>query len=194
MDAAHLGRSPYRVLIIEDDPSLRGGLAETLRDASMEVVETTTVQAALEQIKASQPQIILVSDALLHAQSGELGTRLRTEASPRRPLIILLGTAETSSETQSGGLESGADGYILRSIPMREFVARIEALANLQALEERASNLNRLLRAIRNVNQLIVREKTARRCFKKLVTFWLNRPVILAPGSSPLTRRDRCRV
>jgi len=159
MDAAHLGRSTYRVLIIEDDPSLRGGLAETLRDASMEVVETTTVQVALEQIKASQPQIILVSDALLHAQSGELGALIRAEASPRRPLIVLLGTAETSSETQSGGLESGADGYILRSIPMREFVARIEALANLQALEERASNLNRLLRAIRNVNQLIVREK-----------------------------------
>lgn len=150
---------PYRVLIIEDDPFLRGGLAETLRNASMEVVETTTIQAALEQIKASRPQLILLSDALLQAQSGELGACLRTEASPRRPLIILLGTAETSSETQSGGLQSGADGYLLRSIPMREFVARIEALANLQALEERASNLNRLLRAIRNVNQLIVREK-----------------------------------
>jgi len=124
MVAAPLGRSPYRILIIEDDPSLRGGLAETLRDASMEVVETTSIQAALEQIKASRPQIILLSDALQQAQSGELGTRLRAEASPRRPLIVLLGTVETSSETQSGGLEFGADGYILRSIPMREFVAR----------------------------------------------------------------------
>lgn len=164
---AQLDCSPYRVLIIEDDPSLRGGLAETLRSASMEVVETTTIQAALEQIKTSRPQLILLSDALLQAQSGELGVRLRAEASPRHPLIILLGTAETSSETQSGGLESGADGYILRSIPMREFIARIEALANLQALEERAGNLNRLLRAIRSVNQLIVREKDRQRLLQE---------------------------
>ncbi len=151
--------SPYRILIIEDDPTLRGGIAETLRQASMEVIETSTVSDALPLIKSSRPQIILLSDTLLNAQSGELGTMLKAEASPRHPLILLLGTAETSSETQSAGMECGADSYILRSIPMREFVARIEARANLQLIEEKASYLNRVLRAIRNVNQLIVREK-----------------------------------
>ncbi len=159
MAAGYLKHPPYQILIIEDDPSLRGGLAETLREASMEVVETTTVENAIERIKTIRPQLILLSDSLLQAQSGQLGQRLRAEASPTRPLIILLGTYKTSSETQAGGLECGADSYILRSTPMREFVARIEALANLQALEEKASNLNRALRAIRNVNQLIVREK-----------------------------------
>ena len=151
--------SPYRILIIEDDPSLRGGVAEVLRKASMEVIETATVNDALPLIKSSQPQLILLSDTLFHAQSGELGTLLKAEASPRRPLIILLGIASTSSETQSAGMECGADSYILRSIPIREFIARIESLANLQSIEEEASYLNRVLCAIRNINQLIVREK-----------------------------------
>ncbi|PWH16682.1 MAG: hypothetical protein DDG59_09050 [Anaerolineae bacterium] len=167
MMAKHLDQSPYRVLIIEDDPALRGDIAEILRKASMEVVEAKDVEDALALLKSKRPQLILLSDTLLEAQSGQLGERLRAEASPRRPLIVLMGSVETSSETQSGGLECGADGYLLRSVPMREFVARIEALVNLQALEEKASNLNRILRAIRAVNQLIVREKDPQALLQK---------------------------
>ncbi|MFN3309267.1 MAG: HD domain-containing phosphohydrolase, partial [Anaerolineales bacterium] len=161
------GSPLYRVLIIEDEPALRGRVANILREASMEVIESPTIQDALSRVKSNQPQLILISDTLLHAQSGELGRLFREEASPRHPLIVLLGTSETSSETQAGGLECGADSYILRSIPMREFVARIEALANLQSIEERASYLNRVLRAIRNINQLIVREKNRQRLLQK---------------------------
>ncbi len=165
--AKHFGSSPYRVLIIEDEPALRGGVANILRETSMEVIESPTIQDALTRIKSNQPQLILLSDTLLHSQSGELGRLFREEASPRRPLIVLLGTSETSSETQAGGLECGADSYILRSIPMREFVARIEALANLQSIEEKANYLNRVLRAIRDINQLIVREKDRHRLLQK---------------------------
>ncbi|MCX8061459.1 MAG: GAF domain-containing protein [Anaerolineales bacterium] len=167
MSASPFSSSPYRILIVEDDPSLRGGIAEILREASMEVVEVTNIQDALAQVKISRPQLILLSDTLFQAQSGELGILLKSEALPRRPLIILLGTAGTTSDTQSGGMEHGADSYILRSIPMREFVARVQSLANLQSLEEKSNYLNRVLRAIRNVNQLIVREKDRQALLQK---------------------------
>ncbi|GAB4479606.1 MAG: hypothetical protein Kow0088_20680 [Anaerolineales bacterium] len=163
----NVGDSPYRVLVIEDDPALQGGIAEVLRAASMEVVEATNFQEALNLVKSNRPQLILISETFQDAQSGVLGDRLKTEALPRRPWVILIGTAETSSATQSAGLESGADSYLLRSIPMREFVARIESLASLQLLEEKASYLNRILRAIRNVNQLIVHEKDRQRLLQR---------------------------
>lgn len=159
--------TPYRILVVEDDQSMIGGIAGVLRAASMEVVEVNNIQEALKQVKDSRPQLILLNDRLFQAQSGELGTLLKNEALPRRPLVILMGTSETSSATQSAGIEHGADSYILRSIPMREFVARIEALANLQSLEEKANFLNRILRAIRNVNQLIVHEKDRHKLLQK---------------------------
>ena len=112
------------VVIVEDDPTVRGAVGAYLR-ANGYVVSTygdgVSARAALAE---SIPDVVIV-DRLLPGISGDELCR-EVRATSDVPIIML--TALGQVEDRIDGLESGADDYLAKPFSMRELLLRIGAM------------------------------------------------------------------
>ncbi len=118
---------PVKVLIVDDEASIRDMLVFSLSRAKMETLTAKDAQAALAVISDNRPDIILL-DWMMPGTSGiELARRLRADAATRDLPIIML-TARSTENDRVNGLETGCDDYILKPFSPRELIARIKSL------------------------------------------------------------------
>ena len=116
-----------RVLIVEDEASIRDMVAFALRKADMEAVHAADARAALVAISDAPPDLILL-DWMLPGMTGlELARRLRSEERTADVPIIML-TARGEEVDRVNGLEAGVDDYVVKPFSTRELVARIKAV------------------------------------------------------------------
>ena len=116
-----------RILIVEDEGSIRDMVAFALRKADMEVIHAADARAALSAIVDAPPDLILL-DWMLPGTSGlELARRWRKDALTRDVPIIML-TARGEENDRVGGLEAGVDDYVVKPFSARELLARIRAV------------------------------------------------------------------
>lgn len=116
-----------RILIVEDEASIREMVAFALRRADMEPLHAADARAAQHAIAESIPDLILL-DWMLPGSSGlELARRLRREEATREIPIIML-TARGEEIDRVNGLEAGVDDYVVKPFSTRELLARIRAV------------------------------------------------------------------
>jgi two-component system, OmpR family, phosphate regulon response regulator PhoB len=116
-----------RILVVEDEPSIRDLIVFGLRRAGFQVVAAEHSQAALAAMGDRRPDLMLV-DWMLPDMSGlELTRQLRRDANTRDIPIILL-TARAEEADKVAGLEGGADDYLTKPFSARELIARIQSV------------------------------------------------------------------
>ncbi|HVK10086.1 MAG TPA: response regulator transcription factor, partial [Gemmataceae bacterium] len=117
--------SKARIVVVEDEPAIRRGVADALRIHQYDVCEAADGAAGL--VAASQHNVDLVLlDILLPRRDGlEVLAEVR-KAHPTRPVILL--TARGTEEDRVRGLKLGADDYVVKPFSARELVARVEAV------------------------------------------------------------------
>lgn len=113
-----------RVLVVEDDDSLRTTLGMGLRTAGFDVVTAALGNEGMESADRLAPEVALV-DVNLPDESGfALCARLKERGSQ----VILL-TVRNAIEDRLHGFEVGADDYVTKPFVLGELVARIRAVA-----------------------------------------------------------------
>jgi two-component system phosphate regulon response regulator PhoB len=116
-----------RILVVEDEASIRDMVAFALRKAGMEVQLAADARAAQAALAEAVPDLILL-DWMLPGTSGlELARRLRREEMSAEIPIIML-TARSEEMDRVNGLEAGADDYVVKPFSTRELIARIKAV------------------------------------------------------------------
>ncbi|MCE5232167.1 MAG: phosphate regulon transcriptional regulator PhoB [Mizugakiibacter sp.] len=116
-----------RILIVEDEASIRDMVAFALRKAGMEPAHAADAREAQHAIAEKVPDLILL-DWMLPGTSGlELARRLRREELTREVPIIML-TARGEETDRVSGLEAGVDDYVVKPFSTRELLARIKAV------------------------------------------------------------------
>ena len=116
-----------RILIVEDETSIREMIAFALRKAGMDAMQAADARAAQLAVAEQVPDLILL-DWMLPGMSGlELARRLRKEELSREIPIIML-TARGEEMDRVNGLEAGVDDYVVKPFSTRELVARIKAV------------------------------------------------------------------
>ena len=115
-----------KVLVLEDESSIRSFIVINLRRAGYEVIEAESGEEALEKLKINSDTRVALLDVMLPGIDGfEVCRRIR--ASNSRIGIIML-TARSQEMDKVTGLMTGADDYVTKPFSPAELTARVDAL------------------------------------------------------------------
>ena len=119
-----------RLLIVDDDPSVRAMLREYLQGHGYAVAEAASGTQMRERIEADLPDVVLLDIRL----PGEDGLTLAKYLRERYDVGIIMVTASGDVIDRVVGLEVGADDYLPKPFDPRELLARLKSvLRRLQA-------------------------------------------------------------
>jgi two-component system OmpR family response regulator len=113
-----------RILLVEDEKTLRETLAYNLTQAGYQVVQSSNGMDALELARAEMFQLIVLDIMLPELDGLSFCRILRREQST--PIIFV--TARSSELDRIIGLEGGADDYIVKPFSLDEFMARVRVV------------------------------------------------------------------
>ncbi len=126
-----------RILIVEDETTLRETLAYNLTKEGYEVARSGDGAEALEMARAGKFDLIVL-DVMLPGMDGLSFCRtIRKEQTT--PIIML--TARGSEVDRIAGLETGADDYIVKPFSLGEFLARVRAVLRRAPTQVRTDQL-----------------------------------------------------
>ena len=112
-----------RVLVVDDEPTVREVVAQYLQRDGYEVCELDRGDLVADTVRTFRPDLIVL-DIMLPGASGL--DVLRQHDSNRIPVILL--TARVDEADRVLGLELGADDYVTKPFSPRELVARVRTV------------------------------------------------------------------
>ena len=113
-----------KLLLVDDEATLREPLAEYLSGQGFAVRESDSAAAARSVLEKDQPDLVLL-DIMM---PGEDGLSLCRHLVESRGLPVILLTAKGEAMDRIIGLEIGADDYVTKPFEPRELVARIRSV------------------------------------------------------------------
>jgi two-component system, OmpR family, response regulator MprA len=114
-----------RVLVVDDDPAVRGALNRALRLDGYEVTLAADGPKALEEIAIRPPDAVILDIGLPIIDGLDVCRRLRA-ADDDTPVLML--TARDAINDRVQGLDAGADDYLVKPFALAELLARLRAL------------------------------------------------------------------
>lgn len=127
------------ILIVEDDPAIRNGLADVLVFNGYSVEKEEDGEIGLQQSITQKFDLILL-DVMLPSLDGFTLCRKIREMKQNQPIIML--TAKGSEDDIVTGFTAGADDYISKPFSLRELIVRIEAILRRSGKITVTENLN----------------------------------------------------
>ncbi len=113
-----------RILVVDDDPSVRKMLAEYLSAHGYEVREASSGAAMRAELERATPAVVLLDIGL----PGEDGLSLARYLRERHDVGIIMVTGAGDVVDRVAGLEVGADDYIAKPFDPRELRARLKSV------------------------------------------------------------------
>lgn len=113
-----------RILIVEDEPDLRSGLARALRDEGYAVDCADNGADGLFNAESTDYDAIVLDVMMPQMDGWEVLARLRKKK--KTPVLML--TARDQSRDRVKGLDTGADDYVVKPFDLAELLARLRAL------------------------------------------------------------------
>jgi DNA-binding response OmpR family regulator len=116
--------SARRILVVDDDPDIRGLLRELLDRRGFDVHEAKDGQEALRIFFDLRPDLILLDVQMPVLDGWKTLERIRELSDA--PVLML--TAKSAELEKTRGLRAGADDYVTKPFGRQELLARVEAL------------------------------------------------------------------
>ncbi len=126
---------PATILVVEDDRSLREGLAMNFRMKGYRVLTASDGVDGARKVMEARPDLVVL-DIMLPGQSGlEVLEQVR-DANETLPVIILSARGKINDKIEGLGL--GADDYVTKPFVLAELLARVEARLRRREVQRRA--------------------------------------------------------
>ncbi|MHB8341935.1 MAG: response regulator transcription factor [Mycobacteriales bacterium] len=113
------------ILVVDDEPAVRGSLERSLRFEGYDVVVAADGLAALESVAELRPDAIVL-DVLMPRLDGLATCRRLRARGEDIPVLMLTAREGVSDRVQ--GLDAGADDYLVKPFALEELLARLRAL------------------------------------------------------------------
>jgi two-component system KDP operon response regulator KdpE len=113
-----------KLLIVDDEPSIRWALHQTLQAMGFEVSEATSGEEAIALVRTVRYDAVLLDIQM----PGMNGVQACQEIRKLLPMLgILMVTVRDTEENKIEALDAGADDYVTKPFNVRELAARIRA-------------------------------------------------------------------
>ena len=116
--------APLKVLVVDDEPAIRRFLRTSLTAQGYQVIEAEDGTGALEHLRRSTVDILVLDLGLPDINGLEIIERLRNQGSPL-PIIVLSSRTDEAGKVKA--LDLGADDYVTKPFGIDELLARIRA-------------------------------------------------------------------
>lgn len=115
-----------RIVLVDDQPLVRNGIASLLRARGYEVVgEANDGQEALEVVRRTRPDLVLM-DLRMPVLDGLSATRLVKAEYPHTKVVVL--TVSDDGQDLIEAVKGGAHGYLLKDIEAAQFFEALDAI------------------------------------------------------------------
>lgn len=164
----------FRVLVVDDDPDMAAFLARVLQKEGLAVDTVLDGNAALVQVLASPPDLILLDVMLPGGMSGfDICEQLkRDEATALIPIVLV--TALEDQQSRVRGIEAGADDFLSKPVKVEELIARVKTLRRLHETR-RELEMRRLAAEVERKEQI-------RKAFSRYISPRLTERIISQVG------------
>ena len=113
----------HQILVVEDEPGIRGVVRLMLQAAQYRVVEADSAARAAIEARAHRPDLLIVDLGLPDGDGLEVIRRVRTWS----PVPIIVLSARTMEEQKVTALDAGADDFVAKPFGSSELLARVRA-------------------------------------------------------------------
>jgi DNA-binding response OmpR family regulator len=138
-----------KVLVTDDDPDTLLLSTMLLKDEGFEVYEARTAEECLITVKELHPDMVLLDVMLPDKRGTEVCKLIKNDPDLQSTFVVLVSGILVSSDYQAEGLDVGADGYMIKPMTNREFIARIQSMVRIKraetALREKEVEQQRLI-------------------------------------------------
>jgi len=151
--------SSMRVMVVDDTEANIDILLETLV-GDYKVVVATDGESALEDIKRSPPDLILLDIMMPGIDGFEVCRRLKADPETEEiPVMFLSALDDTADKVK--GLDLGAVDYISKPFQPEEVIARVNTHLTISSLKKSLAEKNKALQASNEILEERVKERTA---------------------------------
>jgi len=147
-----MNKSPA-ILIIDDEPALRVGLAAIIKRHGYTVFTASNGIDGMQKARETLPDLIL-SDVMMPPPNGFEMRRLMSEDPQLASIPFIFLTARTGVEDRVTGIRGGADDYVVKPYVPDELIARIEAVLRRVETEQARGREQMMEIAQRNMEKL----------------------------------------
>jgi DNA-binding response OmpR family regulator len=117
-----------RILVVEDDPSIRMGLEDTLAAKGYEVDVVGRGTEGVERATSGRYDLLVLDVMLPDIDGFEVCRRIRQSRGPARTLPVIILSARGAELDRVRGLELGADDYVTKPFSLMELLARVASV------------------------------------------------------------------
>src|SRR5258705_12061712 len=126
VSAAIPDRMKSRVLVADDDPSTRALIDMALQEAGYDCVLAADGKAALEQARATRPDLVVLDVGMPLMNGDEVHRELRRDPRTRYIPVVFV-TAKRTTAEMAARLRNGADDFVAKPFDIDELVARVSS-------------------------------------------------------------------
>jgi DNA-binding response OmpR family regulator len=117
-----------RILVVEDDPSIRMGLEDTLAAKGYQVEVVGKGGDGAEKALSGRYDLVVLDVMLPDIDGFEVLRRIRTSRGTARRMPIIMLSARGAELDRVRGLELGADDYVTKPFSLMELLARVASV------------------------------------------------------------------
>jgi DNA-binding response OmpR family regulator len=126
-----------RILVVEDDPSIRMGLEDTLAAKGYEVEVVGRGSEGADRAISGRYDLVVLDVMLPDIDGFEVCRRIRQSKGASRKVPVIILSARGAELDRVRGLELGADDYVTKPFSLMELLARVASVLRRSQSEQR---------------------------------------------------------
>lgn len=136
-----------RVLIADDEETIRFVLSQMLEREGLEVVTASDGMEAVEQFHMVQPDLVILDIVMPRMNGFEACRQIKADPDNRLTPIIIV-TSSSAPENRMRGLEAGADDFLAKPVDRIEMIARVRSLLRIKKYADELERAETILLAL----------------------------------------------
>ncbi|MET0680329.1 MAG: response regulator [Burkholderiales bacterium] len=117
-----------KILIVDDSPTDRQYVIETLRGKGFQIVTAENGEDAITKAKAELPDLILM-DVVMPGLNGYQATRQITRDDATKHIPVIMCTSKGADTDKIWGMRQGANDYLVKPVDPQALLAKIAQLS-----------------------------------------------------------------